>query len=136
MLKLQAAACLLSSDDYWTIALSDCKLLNSGVFTGMRCTDLLSCLGRALLHVQLQSLHGSIRSVLVACLRWCFPCAGGMWGKMSSWLGKSPASGAAAGANLTAEEDPECIHIFTVASGLMYERLQKIMVLSVLRSTK
>ena len=59
-----------------------------------------------------------------------------MWGKMSSWLGKSPASQMAAGANLTAEEDPECIHIFTVASGLMYERLQKIMVLAVLRSTK
>ena len=55
---------------------------------------------------------------------------------MSSWLGKSPAAQMAAGANLTAEEDPECIHIFTVASGLMYERLQKIMVLSVLRSTK
>ena len=69
-------------------------------------------------------------------LRWSMPCAGGMWGKMSSWLGKSPAPGVAAGANLTAEEDPECIHIFTVASGLMYERLQKIMVLSVLRSTK
>jgi hypothetical protein len=55
---------------------------------------------------------------------------------MSSWLGKPPARLVAAGTNLTAEEDPECVHIFTVASGLMYERLQKIMVLSVLRNTK
>ena len=62
--------------------------------------------------------------------------AGSVWGKMSSWLGKSPAVRIAAGANMTAEEDPECVHIFTVASGLMYERLQKIMVLSVLRNTK
>ena len=69
------------------------------------------------------------------CLNWNFTCAGGMWGKMSSWLGKSSVVQMAAGANLTAEEDPECIHIFTVASGLMYERLQKIMVMSVLRST-
>ena len=55
---------------------------------------------------------------------------------MSSWLGKTPSAQIAAGANMTAEEDPECVHIFTVASGLMYERLQKIMVLSVLRNTK
>jgi len=35
-----------------------------------------------------------------------------------------------------AEDDPDCIHIFTVASGHMYERLQKIMALSVLAHTK
>ena len=34
------------------------------------------------------------------------------------------------------EDDPDTIHIFTVASGHMYERLQKIMVLSVLRQTR
>lgn len=65
-----------------------------------------------------------------------YQCAGSVWGKMSSWLGKSPSARIAAGANMTAEEDPECVHIFTVASGLMYERLQKIMVLSVLRNTR
>ena len=37
---------------------------------------------------------------------------------------------------LSPEDDPDTIHIFTVASGHMYERLQKIMVLSVLRTTK
>ena len=63
---------------------------------------------------------------------------------MSSWLVPSGSSsgsargggGRAAGSNLTAEADPDAIHIFTVASGHMYERLQKIMVLSVLRTTK
>ena len=67
-------------------------------------------------------------------------------GKVSSWLVPSSSSsssaartgggGWAAGSNLSAEDDPEAIHIFTVASGHMYERLQKIMVLSVLRTTK
>ena len=66
----------------------------------------------------------------------CLCFADSVWGKMSSWLGMSAAARRDAGANLTAEEDPECVHIFTVASGLMYERLQKIMVLSVLRNTK
>ena len=37
---------------------------------------------------------------------------------------------------LSPEDDPDTIHIFTVASGHMYERLQKIMVLSVLRTTR
>lgn len=60
--------------------------------------------------------------------------AGSVLGKLSSWL--APSKVQAAGKNLTAEEDPDCVHIFTVASGLMYERLQKIMVLSVLRNTK
>ena len=55
---------------------------------------------------------------------------------MSSWLAPgSKGSPGRAGA-LSAEEDPDCIHIFTVASGHMYERLQKIMILSVLRTTK
>jgi hypothetical protein len=40
------------------------------------------------------------------------------------------------GAALSPEDDPECIHIFTIASGLMYERLQKLMIVSVLRNTK
>lgn len=34
------------------------------------------------------------------------------------------------------EDDPHTIHIFTIASGHMYERLQKIMVLSVLRKSR
>eukprot|EP00891_Asterochloris_glomerata_P001730 jgi/Astpho2/1730/e_gw1.00032.131.1_t len=34
------------------------------------------------------------------------------------------------------EDDPETIHIFTVASGHMYERLQKIMILSVMKNTR
>lgn len=64
-------------------------------------------------------------------------------GKVSSWLAPSGAAsarsggGQAAGSDvISAEEDPNAIHIFTVASGHMYERLQKIMVLSVLRTTK
>jgi UDP-glucose:glycoprotein glucosyltransferase len=66
-----------------------------------------------------------------------------VWGKVSSWLapGGSAGSGsgtrgAAGGRNVSAEDDPDAVHIFTVASGHMYERLQKIMVLSVLRNTK
>lgn len=68
--------------------------------------------------------------------RWFSSAAGSVWGKVSSWLspgGKSRGEGAG---GLSAEDDPECIHIFTVASGHMYERLQKIMILSVLRTTK
>lgn len=34
------------------------------------------------------------------------------------------------------EEEDDRVHVFTVASGHMYERLQKIMILSVLRTTK
>ena len=37
---------------------------------------------------------------------------------------------------LSPEDDPDTIHIFTVASGHMYERLQKIMILSLLNNTK
>ena len=37
---------------------------------------------------------------------------------------------------LSPEDDPETIHIFTVASGHMYERLQKIMILSVIKNTR
>lgn len=39
-------------------------------------------------------------------------------------------------AQLSPEDDPNTIHIFTVASGHMYERLQKIMILSVKRNTR
>ena len=39
-------------------------------------------------------------------------------------------------AQLSPEDDPNTIHIFTVASGHMYERLQKIMILSVIRNTR
>ena len=37
---------------------------------------------------------------------------------------------------LSPEDDPDTIHIFSVASGHMYERLQKIMILSVIRTTR
>lgn len=37
---------------------------------------------------------------------------------------------------LSPEDDPNTVHIFTVASGHMYERLQKIMILSVIRNTR
>lgn len=40
-----------------------------------------------------------------------------------------------AGSHVEAAED-ERVHVFTIASGHMYERLQKIMILSVIRSTK
>ena len=36
----------------------------------------------------------------------------------------------------TKEAEDERVHIFTVASGHMYERLQKIMILSVIRNTQ
>lgn len=37
---------------------------------------------------------------------------------------------------MSPEDDPDTIHIFSVASGHMYERLQKIMILSVIRNTR
>lgn len=40
------------------------------------------------------------------------------------------------GGGLSPEDDPDTIHIFSVASGHMYERLQKIMILSVTRNTR
>ena len=40
------------------------------------------------------------------------------------------------GGGLSPEDDPNTIHIFSVASGHMYERLQKIMILSVTRNTR
>lgn len=40
------------------------------------------------------------------------------------------------GGGLSPEDDPDTIHIFSVASGHMYERLQKIMILSVIRNTR
>ena len=43
---------------------------------------------------------------------------------------------AAPAVQLSPEDDPHTIHIFTVASGHMYERLQKIMILSVIRNTR
>jgi Glucosyltransferase 24 len=42
----------------------------------------------------------------------------------------------AAGEAAKGEEADDRVHVFTVASGHMYERLQKIMILSVLRNTK
>lgn len=59
---------------------------------------------------------------------------------MSGWFGGSKGSGVAAakgeGGKLSPENDPDTIHIFTIASGHMYERLQKIMILSLIRNTK
>ena len=68
--------------------------------------------------------------------------AGSLWGRVASWLatgqaaGAGQAEGTAGPPRLSAEEDPDAVHIFTIASGHMYERLQKIMILSVLRNTK
>lgn len=68
--------------------------------------------------------------------------AGSLWGRVASWLapGQAPGAGQAVGTagapRLSAEDDPDAVHIFTIASGHMYERLQKIMILSVLRNTK
>ena len=55
-----------------------------------------------------------------------------LWSKGGAVKGDSQV----ATSQLSPEDDPHTIHIFTVASGHMYERLQKIMVLSVLRNTK
>ena len=61
---------------------------------------------------------------------------------MANWLGGSKGKKAGKGdggvevQRLSPEDDPDTIHIFTVASGHMYERLQKIMVLSMIRNTK
>jgi UDP-glucose:glycoprotein glucosyltransferase len=54
---------------------------------------------------------------------------GSVWDKVTSFLSHE-GSGSEAGA------DDNRVHIFTVASGHMYERLQKIMILSVVRNTK
>ncbi|KAK9830935.1 hypothetical protein WJX81_007880 [Elliptochloris bilobata] len=67
---------------------------------------------------------------------------GSLWGRMTSWLAPGQAAagvqadGGTGPPRLSAEEDPDAVHIFTIASGHMYERLQKIMILSVLRNTK
>jgi len=60
---------------------------------------------------------------------------------VANWLGGSKGKKANGGGQggvqkLSPEDDPNTIHIFTVASGHMYERLQKIMVLSMIRNTK
>ena len=67
--------------------------------------------------------------------------AGSIWGRVASWLAPGQqqsvlAPGAPTTPRLSAEDDPDAVHIFTIASGHMYERLQKIMILSVLRNTK
>ena len=63
-----------------------------------------------------------------------------MWKSMASWLGPKGEQKQKAPdrheTQLLPDDDPETIHIFTVASGHLYERLQKIMVLSALRQTK
>ncbi|KAL0021594.1 hypothetical protein WJX79_001497 [Trebouxia sp. C0005] len=68
-----------------------------------------------------------------------------LWGRLTSWASKpNPLSEPALGAGLqpsteqqlSPEDDADTIHIFSVASGHMYERLQKIMILSVIRTTK
>ncbi|KAL3134029.1 hypothetical protein ABBQ32_008463 [Trebouxia sp. C0010 RCD-2024] len=68
-----------------------------------------------------------------------------LWDRLGSWMSKpnplsEPALGAGlqhvSGGGLSPEDDPNTIHIFSVASGHMYERLQKIMILSVIRHTR
>jgi UDP-glucose:glycoprotein glucosyltransferase len=68
---------------------------------------------------------------------------GSVWGALGGMLrpgGRAAGAGAVArsggGGASSAAEDDDTIHVFTVASGHMYERLQKIMVLSALKRTK
>lgn len=64
---------------------------------------------------------------------------GGMLKGVKSWFGsnkETKASGKSVVNKLSPEDDPDTIHIFTIASGHMYERLQKIMILSLIRNTK
>ena len=65
-------------------------------------------------------------------------CPGTLLGRLATWLAPSAETPKEPYQNpiLSPEDDPETIHIFTIASGHMYERLQKIMVLSVLRNTR
>ena len=58
--------------------------------------------------------------------------SGGIWGRAKGWL----APGAGGSKAVAVGEDNSKIHIFSVASGHLYERFLKIMVLSVLRHTK
>lgn len=51
-----------------------------------------------------------------------------MWGKLGSWAGGKKAAGGEVATAEGGEDDR--LHVFTVASGHMYERLQKIMILS------
>lgn len=63
--------------------------------------------------------------------------AGGIFKGVSSWFGGvNKESSAKRNGKLSPEDDPNTIHIFTIASGHMYERLQKIMVLSLIRNTR
>ena len=65
---------------------------------------------------------------------------GGLWGRRArGWLGASPPPPPPGGEVAVPDgggEDNSKIHIFSVASGHLYERFLKIMVLSVLRHTK
>ena len=63
--------------------------------------------------------------------------AGSLFKGMTGWLGsKGKRASRDALRTLSPEDDPDTIHIFTIASGHMYERLQKIMILSLLRNTR
>jgi UDP-glucose:glycoprotein glucosyltransferase len=57
------------------------------------------------------------------------PAAASLWGKLGGALSRAPAPPAAP----APRGADEVIHVFTVASGHMYERLQKIMVLSAVK---
>ncbi|EFN52002.1 hypothetical protein CHLNCDRAFT_59065 [Chlorella variabilis] len=59
------------------------------------------------------------------------PGKGSLWSKVTSWAG----SGGGGVPAPEGEGERETIHVFTVASGHMYERLQKIMILSVIKRT-
>ncbi|KAL4422940.1 hypothetical protein ABPG75_009137 [Micractinium tetrahymenae] len=63
---------------------------------------------------------------------------GTLWSKVASWgKGGPPAeAGATAGVPASGSAEDSRIHVFTVASGHMYERLQKIMVLSAIKRTR
>jgi len=62
------------------------------------------------------------------------PEANSLWGSFSSW--SSSSGGAKSEQNDTRKSEGEKINIFSLASGHLYERLLRIMMLSVLKNTK
>lgn len=83
-------------------------------------------------------VHSSKQDVSGKFMTHIYP-VGGMLKGVKSWFGsnkETKASGKTMAKKLSPEDDPDTIHIFTIASGHMYERLQKIMILSLIRNTK
>ena len=111
-----------------------------GNFTIVGCSAALLC--RLTLATAAMQQHAEPKLDTVHCvnalLTQCTCCAAPArsWTSLFGGKGSKAAAALQQRSTLSPEEDPDTIHIFTVASGHMYERLQKIMVLSVLRTTK